>query len=74
MDSSQQRPPLHYVPDLEVSIRRHPLESVGIGLLAGFVVGGGQRSRIGQGLIGFAARLAVRQATMAALSQSLRQS
>jgi hypothetical protein len=74
MDSSQRRPRLQYVPDLEVSIRRHPLESVGVGFLAGFVVGGGQRSRIGQGLIGFAARLAVRQVTMVALSQSLRQS
>lgn len=73
MDSSLQRPSGQLVPDLELSIRRYPLQSLGAGFLAGFVIGGGQRSGIGQGLIGFAARLAVRQATISALSQALRQ-
>ncbi len=73
MDSSLMRGSDQFVPDLERSIRRYPLQSLGVGFVAGFVIGGGQRSRIGQGLLGFAARIAVRQATMAALSQALRQ-
>jgi hypothetical protein len=63
-----------YLADLGVSIQRHPLEALGIGFLTGFVVGGGHHSRIGQGLIGFAARLAVRQMAVTALSEALKQS
>jgi len=63
-----------YVMDLGDSIRRYPLQSIGIGFLTGFVVGGGQSSPIGQGLIGFAARIAMRQAVVAALSEALKQS
>jgi hypothetical protein len=59
---------------LALSVQRHPLQSIGIGLLTGFVVSGGQRTRVGQGLIGLAARLAVRQMAFIALSEALKQS
>jgi len=55
MNSLQQAAPLPYLTDLGARIQRHPLEALGIGFLTGFVVGGGQQSHIGQGLIGFAA-------------------
>jgi uncharacterized membrane protein (Fun14 family) len=74
MNSSRQDRPVQYMADIEASIRRYPLEALGIGFLTGFVVGGGQHSRIGQGLIGFAARFAVRQVTMTALSETLKSS
>lgn len=53
------------------AVRRHPLQALGIGLLTGFVIGGGQRSRAGQCLLGFAARLAVRQAVITTLAEVL---
>jgi hypothetical protein len=74
MGSSTPNRPVQNMPDLEGSILHYPLQWIGIGFLAGFVVGGGQRSRLGQALIGFAARVAVRTATMSALSRALRQS
>ncbi len=51
--------------------RRHPLQALGIGFLTGFVIGGGQRSRTGQVLIGFAVRLALRQAVITTLAEVL---
>jgi len=54
--------------DLESIIRRHPSAALGIGFVAGFVFGGGQQTRVGQGLIGFAARTAVSQAVSAAIA------
>ncbi len=57
-----------------LSIRRYPLQFLGVSLLTGFLVGGGQRTRIGQELIGYAARHAVRQVAISALSEALRQS
>jgi hypothetical protein len=57
--------------DLESTIRRHPLAALGIGFLAGFVIGGGQQTRVGQGLIGFAARTAIKQALSAAIAEAL---
>ncbi len=44
---------------------------LGIGLLTGFVIGGGQRSRAGQGLIGFAGPLLARQAVITTLAEVL---
>jgi hypothetical protein len=61
------------VTDLSLTIQRHPLEALGVGFLAGFVIGGGQRSRVGQWLVGLAARFAVRQVTMAVVSEALRE-
>jgi hypothetical protein len=54
---------------VEGAARRHPLQALGIGFLTGFVIGGGQRSRIGQVLIGFAVRLALRQAVITTLAE-----
>jgi len=56
---------------VEGAVRRYPLQALGIGLLAGFVIAGGERSRAGQCLIGFAARLAFRQAVISALTEVL---
>ncbi len=71
-DYAERDRPVPYLTTVGETIRRHPLEAVGIGFLTGFVMGGGQQSRIGQGLIAFAARFAVRQAAMVALSEALR--
>jgi hypothetical protein len=56
---------------VEGAARRHPLQALGIGFLTGFVIGGGQRSRAGQYLIEFGARLAVRQAMINTLTEVL---
>jgi hypothetical protein len=61
-----------YLEAIETNVRRYPMEAMGIGLLAGFVVGGGQHVRLGRELIGLAARAAVRYAAMTALSQTMR--
>jgi hypothetical protein len=74
MEAVEQARPLPYLTSLELSVRSHPLQALGIGFLTGFVVGGGQNSRAGQGLLGFAARLAVRQIAAMALSEALRPS
>jgi hypothetical protein len=63
-----------YLEEIGSNVRRYPLEALGIGFLTGFLFGGGQQSRIGQVLIGVAARFAVRQAAVTALSQSMRRS
>jgi hypothetical protein len=62
---------VNHLAAVEGAARRHPLQALGIGLLTGFVVGGGQRSRAGQCLIGFAARLAVRQVAISTLAEVL---
>ena len=74
MEAVEQTRPVPYLTSLGESIRSYPLHALGIGFLTGFVVGGGHMSRVGQGLIGFAARMAVRQAATTALSEALRQS
>jgi hypothetical protein len=51
------------------AVRRNPMHALGIGFLAGFVIGGGQRSRAGQGLIGLAARMMVRQVVITGLAE-----
>jgi len=55
---------------LEGAIRRHPFHAIGVGFLTGFVCGGGQRTRLGQGLVGLAARIAVRQAMATTLAEA----
>jgi hypothetical protein len=62
-----------YVAELSNTIQQHPLEALGIGFLTGFVVGGGHGSRVGQWLIAFAARLAVKQMTLAVVSEALKE-
>jgi hypothetical protein len=59
------------LPELERVIQRYPFRAIGFGFLTGFVCGGGQRSRLGQGLIGWAARIAVKQAVAATLAEAL---
>jgi hypothetical protein len=53
------------------AVRRYPLQALGIGLLAGFVIGGGERSLAGRRLIGFAVPMALRQAVIATLAEVL---
>jgi hypothetical protein len=57
--------------NLESIIRRHPFTALGIGFLTGFVFGGGHESRVGQGLIGFASKMAARQLAIAVMAQAL---
>ena len=71
MTASAQGRSVDCLPELERAIRRHPLQAIGLGFLTGFVCGGGQRSRIGQGLVGYAARVAVRQAVVTTLAEVL---
>jgi hypothetical protein len=73
MESNAHERTPDYISELQLAIQRHPLEALGLGFLAGFVVGGGHGSRIGQWMIGFAARLAVKQMTMAMVSEALRE-
>lgn len=70
MDAMEGQP---YLTTLGERIRANPFEALGIGFLAGFVIGGGHMSRAGQLLIGFAARTAVKQAATTALSEALKQ-
>jgi hypothetical protein len=72
MEFSDEGRPASYLEEIGENVRRYPLEALGIGFLTGFLFGGGQQSRIGQVLIGVAARFAVRQAAVTALSQSMR--
>ena len=74
MEAVEQARPVPYLTTLGASIRSYPLQALGISFLTGFVVGGGHMSRVGQGLLGFAARMAVRQAAATAVSEALRQS
>lgn len=60
MNAREQSRPSQYMTELTLSVQRHPLQSIGIGFLIGFVVGGRQRTRVGQGLIGLPAGQAVR--------------
>jgi hypothetical protein len=71
MESNTQDQASEYISEVQLAIQRHPLQALGIGFLAGFVVGGGHSSRVGQWMIGFAARLAVKQMTMAMVSEAL---
>jgi hypothetical protein len=73
MESNAHERTPEYISELQSAIQRYPLEALGIGFLAGFVVGGGHGSRVGQWMIGFAARLAVKQMTMAMVSEALRE-
>ncbi len=61
----------NYTADLQARIRRRPLEAVALGFLTGFVFGGGQTTRIGQGLVGFAARAALRVTVSRALAEAI---
>jgi|HubBroStandDraft_6_1064221.scaffolds.fasta_scaffold1509592_2 hypothetical protein len=61
-----------YTAEIQTRIRQHPYEAVALGFLTGFVLGGGQKTRIGQGLVGFAARMALRAAVSRALTEAVR--
>jgi len=71
MAASPSQRSVDHLAAIERAARRHPLQALGIGLLTGFVIGGGQRSRTGQVLIGFAVRLALRQAVITTLAEVL---
>jgi hypothetical protein len=59
----------NYTAELQARIREHPFEAVALGFLTGFVFGGGQTTRVGQGLVGFAARAALRVTVSRALAE-----
>lgn len=61
----------NYTADLRAGIRRHPFEAIALGFLTGFVFGGGQTTRVGQGLVGFAARAALRVTVSRALAEAI---
>jgi hypothetical protein len=61
-----------YIADLQGTIRRRPLEAVAVGFLTGFVCGGGQRTQLGQGLVGAAARIALRLTVSRALAEAMK--
>jgi hypothetical protein len=53
--------------DVEQSIKKQPAKALAIAAMAGFVVGGGYRSRLGISLLGLAGRSALRNLAMSAL-------
>jgi hypothetical protein len=53
---------------LEKSIKEQPLKALGIGAAAGFVVGGGLRSRVGASLLLFVGKVAMREMALSAVS------
>jgi hypothetical protein len=61
----------NYTAELQARIRRRPFEAVALGFLTGFVLGGGQRTRVGQGLVGFAAHAALRVTVSRALAEAI---
>jgi hypothetical protein len=71
MTASAQDRSVHHLPEIERLIQRYPFRAIGVGFLTGFVCGGGQRTRVGQGLVGWAARIAVRQAMATTLAEAL---
>jgi hypothetical protein len=56
---------------VEESIKENPLTALGMAALAGFVVGGGYRSKLGISLIWLAGRVAMRRAVIAAVSRAV---
>ena len=71
VSSAPLRPAINRLAVVAEAVRRNPLQALGIGFLAGFVIGGGQQSRAGQELIGIATRLMVRQAVFTGISEAL---
>lgn len=53
----------------EKSIKAKPLKAVGVAVFAGFVVGGGHRSRLGIALLWFIGKNAVRGAVSSAIAE-----
>lgn len=64
-------PQSRYAAELQARIRQRPVQTVALGFLTGFVLGGGQRTRVGQNLVGFAIRLALRVALSKALVEAI---
>jgi uncharacterized membrane protein YebE (DUF533 family) len=56
---------------VERSIKDNPLIALGFGALAGFVIGGGYRSRFGTSLILLAGRAALREVVNSAVSKAM---
>src|SRR6516162_8675332 len=57
---------------VEHSIKaKPPLKALGVSALAGFVVGGGYRSRLGISILCFLGRAAIREAPMSAIARAI---
>ncbi len=63
--------PRAYIAGLQSSIRRRPVESLALGFMTGFVFAGGQRTRVGQTLVGLATRVALRLTMSRALVETM---
>jgi hypothetical protein len=57
--------------DLEQSIKHQPLTALGISALAGFVIGGGYRSRLGISVLWIMGRAAMREVAVSAISGAM---
>src|SRR5665213_1256521 len=57
--------------NVERSIRHKPLRALGIGALAGFVIGGGYRTRLGVSLLWLMGRTAVKESIISAVSGAI---
>ncbi len=58
---------------LEESIKEQPLKALGIGALAGFVVGGGYRTRLGLSILLFMGKAAMREVAVSAVAGAINQ-
>jgi hypothetical protein len=57
--------------DVEESIKDQPVKALAVAAIAGFVVGGGYRSRLGIYLLGLVGRTALRNVAFSALSEAI---
>jgi hypothetical protein len=58
---------------VEQSIKNNPLKAMGFGVLAGFVIGGGYRSRLGISILLVMGRAAIREIAISAVSKAMDQ-
>ena len=56
---------------VEHSIKAKPLKALGLSAVAGFVVGGGYRSRLGISILFFLGRAAIREAAISAFARAV---
>src|SRR5277367_2540448 len=58
---------------LEESIKEQPIKALGLGALAGFVIGGGYRSRLGLSVLLFMGKAAMREMAVSAVAGAINQ-
>ena len=71
MEHASQREFISQIERLEERIERYPMAALGIAALAGFVLGGGLKSKAGLTLMAFAGRMVLRETTLGLVRNTL---